>query len=197
MAKVIEFDDRRATCADEPSLLQWGRDRYSEIARKNGLNPEIYIGDEMDAIYGYRSLFDQLMPLRDVLPRLWKLPTSDASRALTVVSTHTSRSILLPVYRLEVPGVGVFHLRNNFYDWRLSCALEFRVPNDLWGDFFDVSVTGTYFEGFREAWKYKPFVVDQQKFSLALSPTFESLYTFMVILRLHAVKLGLAKPRIF
>ena len=198
MAKILELDDRTATCADEPSLLQWGRDRYNTIAKMHGLDPEACTRNEVNSSYEVRLLFDQLIPVRDVLPRLWRLPDrGDESRGLAVVSTHTSKSVLLPVYRLEVPNVGVFHMRNNFYDWGLSCALEFRVPSGLWGDMFNTAKSDSFLEGFDQSWKYEPFVGNQQRFSLMLSPQFESLYAFMFTLRLHAITLGLVEPYVY
>ena len=198
MAQATRFDNRTTTCTHEPTLLQWGRDRIVAIATANGLNPDAYLQSDMDKIYGYLPLFDQLVPIRDVLPSLWQLPSRDDSRAITVVNTHISMGVLLPVYRLEVPDVGVFYMRNNFYGCGVSCSLEFRVPSDLWGDLFDPTEDGSCFEGFSPLWRYAPFIADsRQQFSLMLSQRFESLYTFMFILRLHAVKLGLAKPHVY
>lgn len=197
MPKVIRFDEGTHTCDEAPTLLQWGRDVYEDVAHQHGLNPDTYIEPEMNKIYGIRSLFDQLIPVRDVLPGLWRLPRGDDSRAVTVISTHTSKSVRLPVYQLMVPGVGVFRMRNNFYDWGVSCDLAFPAPNDLWGDMFNPAKIGSFFEGFDASWVYEPFAVNQQRFSLMISSNFEQLYAFMFVLRLHAIKLGLTEPRTF
>lgn len=51
-----------------------------------------------------------------------------------VVSTHTSKSILLPVVQIETNN-GRFLLRNNFYDWNLCCLWDF-VPKLAYGDLY-------------------------------------------------------------
>ncbi len=78
---------------------------------------------------------------------------------VNVISTHTSKSVLLPVYSLEKPDRGLrLVLRNNFHNWKLSVLSQTPIEQDF-SDLFhttppvDPDYTGNplspvYFEGF-------------------------------------------------
>jgi hypothetical protein len=80
-----------------------------------------------------------------------------------VVSTHTSKSVRLPVYLLERPGLKLY-LRGNFYDWKLSVDSDKEINANFDGLFqtgppVEPEYTGdplhqVYFEGFSPDWIY-------------------------------------------
>lgn len=189
----VTLRPRSAATTDAPTLLQWGCDRFDAVAWNYGIHPSRL---EAGQIAETRILFDQLMPVRDRLPYLWRQPRHDDSRFITVVGTHMSKSVLLPVYCMRVPDVGVFYMRNNFHDWGISCELEFRVRCDMWGDLFDHEKTGSFYEGFWPEWKHEPLEKNREVFSLALQPYFEDLYAFMVVLRTYCITMGIVEPRL-
>jgi hypothetical protein len=76
-----------------------------------------------------------------------------------VISTHVSKSILLPVVEIARPDLGVrFILRENFYNWKLSVISERPVEANFDGlfpitpptepDYTGNPLSPVYFEGF-------------------------------------------------
>ncbi len=68
------------------------------------------------------SWSDQVCFVRDEIPTLLCMDGHEYKKWLTikenitVISTHTSKSIKLPVYCIKANG-DTFIMRNNFYDW--------------------------------------------------------------------------------
>jgi len=103
----------------------------------------------------------QMLFLRDHVQFLigTGLPLKEATTLAMVISTHRSKSIDLPVVRLDRPDIGLsFVMRNNFYDWKLTVLSTRPIEADLAGLFFteppsEPEYTGdglhpVYFEGF-------------------------------------------------
>lgn len=187
------------------SVLEWGRDWCDTHDQHVNLDDALAATERITRsdfeadrghvyAYGYDSVFHQLLFVRDNLAYLWGLGCDEADLSVAVVSTHESKSIELPVYRLEVPNVGVFYFRNNFYDWKVSCELEVPVPSDTWGDLFDPqesrSILEVYCEGFDPRWVHGPFAKDQQTFTVELPSSNHHLFAFMWVLRLQMIRLG-------
>lgn len=96
--------------------------------------------------------------------RLLQNPDTDApwGANVEVISTHCSKSITLPVYRVRRLDLGLaFVMRNNFFNWKLSVASAKPLPDINFGNLFyttppvDPAYTGDplascYFEGFPE-----------------------------------------------
>jgi len=83
----------------------------------------------------------------------------DYRNMLTVIGSHTSKSIKLPVFQLSRPDRNLqIVLRNNFMDWKMSVISEAPIDADFTGLFHttppvDPDYTGdslheVYFEGF-------------------------------------------------
>lgn len=77
----------------------------------------------------------------------------------TVISTHRSKSIELPVVRYDRPDLGAFFvIRGNFYDYKLSVRSERPIDDAGFADLFATAPTcgyegelsSCYFEGFPE-----------------------------------------------
>ena len=123
-----------------PLLLQWMRS--SEID---------------DSMCWKNAAERQMCFVRDVLcTNLLQVP-------VFVVSTHTSKSILLPVYRFRLQNGIIVTARENFHGWVVSIKSPFVVnlPEDLvHGDEKNGDVTHSYCEGFKEDWVYPYGVKD-------------------------------------
>jgi len=119
---------------------------------------EQLVRDEMLWKGAYAS---QMMFLRDRVQFLIGagLPFGESANLARVISTHRSKSIDLPVVRLDRPDLGIsFVMRDNFYDWKLTVLSTRPIDADLAGLFFteppsEPEYTGdelhsVYFEGF-------------------------------------------------
>lgn len=105
-----------------------------------------------------------------------------------VISKHTSKSVKLPVFELDLSRIGLkIVLRNNFYDWCISVESEKEIDCD-WMGLVNPKDKG-YFEGFPNERIYEPYYADRnnKNFSVVLSNDYQ-LYTFMYILRNWAIK---------
>ena len=113
-----------------------------------------------------------------------------------VVSTHTSKSIQLPVYYFMMRNGIKVVCRENFYGWMLSVKL----PNDrpyediISKDLIECGYeSDCYFEGFRKEWVfegYKPNDKSQRNFSFGIYNDYK-FYTVM-----HTLK-NLYEPKDF
>lgn len=103
----------------------------------------------------------QMMFLRDTLRPLIGVGLSYRKKQhiAHVISTHRSKSIVLPVVEYRRPDLGIrFVVRENFYNWKLSVISNEAIDADFSGLFktkppIDPSYTGNplsgvYFEGF-------------------------------------------------
>lgn len=116
------------------------------------------VGDEMlwKGAWGRQLSF-----VRDDLTAVLatSLRYEDTKKITTVISTHRSKSIILPVYCMTREDLGLkLILRNNFYNWKLSVISEFPIEAPFEGLFYttppiEPEYTGNplspvYFEGF-------------------------------------------------
>lgn len=114
-----------------------------------------------DKMY-WKTPFDhQVMFVRDRLVPLFGagLTYEQQKQIATVISTHRSKSIKLPVYLLTRPDQNLqIVLRDNFYNWKISVLSETPIQADFAGLFYttpplEPDYTGeplhpVYFEGF-------------------------------------------------
>jgi hypothetical protein len=117
----------------------------------------------------------------------------DAQHVATVISTHRSKSIILPVYKLSRPGKGLtMVLRNNFYNWKMSVISEKPIEADFSGLFhttppIEPAYTGNelascYFEGFPPEYIFGYYEAgDKKKWSAEIWSN-HALWTAMFIL---------------
>lgn len=96
------------------------------------------------------AAIDQFIWVRDpftymvwnaLLPK--HLSYDDRCEMVTVDGTHTSKSIVLPVYRFDVGGVKM-KIRGNFHDWCLRCWADMKTPFPEW---MKVHEMHGYYEG--------------------------------------------------
>jgi hypothetical protein len=126
----------------------------------------------------------------------------DAERIATVVSTHTSKSIRLPVYRLARADLAIaIYLRNNFYDWKLSVVSEtpigasfdglFHTTPPIGPDYTGDELASVYFEGFPREIVFGYFgASDTRKWSAAIRGDTALWATLFLLMR----SVGAVKP---
>lgn len=107
-----------------------------------------------------------------------------------IVSTHVSKSVLLPVYGFVMRnGIKVIS-RYNFYDWKLSVKLPGSLPNNyLPTEVMSGGVKGQipsyYLEGFSEKWSYGPYEPENpkcRKFTIEVGNRYQ-VYTLLFLLK--------------
>lgn len=101
---------------------------------------------------------------------------------MKVISTHTSKSVLLPVFRVELADGTEFTMRYNFHDWKVSV----NSPQDVEADFMGLfnpseRVKDVYCEGFPKELVYSPYEENKRQFTIELPPGHYHLFTFFWI----------------
>jgi hypothetical protein len=102
-------------------------------------------------------------------------------KPVMVVGTHSSKSVLLPVYSIKTPNIEV-RFKGDFHTWLVSVKLEPVVPIEYY-DIFNRSkrIDPVYFEGFIKDWIFGPCDLHQSKFSAEIATDYD-LYAFFLIM---------------
>ena len=102
-----------------------------------------------------------------------------------VISTHRSKSQLLPVYWLSLPEGGSVITRGNFHNWKLSVDTAGReLPSHQFQGLIqaDWQTSLPYCEGFDPAWVYGSFQADPGLFTVELPSYQEAVWCFAFLL---------------
>lgn len=100
-----------------------------------------------------------------------------------VISTHRSKSVLLPVMEIDLESVGVkLVFRNNFYDWNVTIESQKDIDCDFKGTFIDEDYHYCYCEGFPKDRIHGMYKDNHKKFTFCINSDYE-LFTFMWLLR--------------
>jgi hypothetical protein len=145
-----------------------------------------------DKMYWKQSWSDQVCFVRDEIPKF--LCTGNTyeeyetvRKNITVINTHTSKSIELPVYCIKANG-DTFIMRNNFYDWKVSVETRnlHKLDFQKLGIIHDNAeqVNQVYCEGFKNEWVYKSYADDKYKYTMAIDDKFK-LKMFFWLLQNH------------
>lgn len=139
-----------------------------------------------------RGFWDQIIFVRDKLARevVYRMYDGDGDIANEVVqnlqalSTHTSKSVELPVIHMTLPDGTECVMRYNFYDWKVSIKATHPVDCDFM-DLFDANekIHGVYCEGFPAEWVFGSFSKNQQEFTLELHNEYDVWMFFYLLVR--------------
>jgi hypothetical protein len=159
-------------------------------------------------IYG-KGLATQVMFVRDELQQLvgqdLKFTAFQKMYIARVISTHTSKSVKLPVYLLQRPDLGLhLILRDNYHDWKLSVISDNPISEDFSGLFhttppIEPEYTGNelapcYFDGFPEGTTFGYYESgDKRQWSAMLGSDYAVYMTVFLIMR----ALGVVKPKVW
>ena len=141
------------------------------------------IPDE-DLIYkdGY---WNQIKFVRDEVPRTLAIDYEDLKKIeINVISTHTSKSVKLPVYEILWRGCR-FTLRYNFYDWKISVESPVELfPINFFGLFaIGKNIHSVYCEGFPKERVFGSFLENRKKFTIAIDGRYYYIFSFFWILQ--------------
>lgn len=132
-----------------------------------------------------KSYSNQWLFVRDTLPQVLfpNLQHEKQRERLTVISTHMSKSIVLPVYEINIPEQGIIlTMRNNFHDWKVSIESLHPIPNRFDG-LFNVKETfsSVLCEGFPSNKVFSSYEENQKMFTIEIHDDYR-LFTFLWLL---------------
>ena len=99
---------------------------------------------------------------------------------VSVISEHISKSITLPVYLIDAPGIRTqIIMRSNFHNWVLSVITEqqLKTVSDCG------QVVANFCQGFSEDWIFPPYSVGAQRFTCEVSDSTQLLVFLCEFLR--------------
>lgn len=102
---------------------------------------------------------------------------------IQVISTHTSKSVILPVYQISLQdGMVIITMRNNFYDWKVSIDSKQEIETDFM-EIFDPTekISGCFCEGFPKHLVFGSYEENKSQFTCEIGNDYE-LYMFFYIL---------------
>ena len=137
-----------------------------------------------DMIYK-KGYWNQITFIRDtIMYMLCKDYEDYINNPVLVINTHTSKSIVLPVYQLNLFDKKMkIIIRNNFYNWKISVDSDVEINVDFMGLFkSDEQIHSVYCEGFKKEQVYDSYSNNKKKFTFEIGDTY-LLYTFMFLLK--------------
>lgn len=111
-----------------------------------------------------------------------------------VIGTHTSKSIVCPVCKLDWKGI-TFIIQNNFHDWEVSVnSSDFPIDVDFEDIFVDTNISSVYCEGFSSEDVYGSYSKNKSQFTAKLADDNDLYFFFRKIW--YSVRKGekLAEP---
>lgn len=152
--------------ADSPSLQDW-----------------VSANTPRKTLYWEPAFGEQIGFVRDRLAVLFLSYEQLKLTPVRVVGSHTSKSVVLPVYGIVVPEKFEARLRCNFYNWVISVASDVPIADNFCSLFQrDERQEVVYSEGFSADWVFGSYTASNQRFSLTLTDNYR-LYTFCYLLR--------------
>lgn len=132
------------------------------------------------------AAIDQMVFIRDKITRnLFDNYEMYEKNPVKIISTHMSKSIVLPVYLIDLQNIyGIkIIMRGNFYDWKISISSNKNINCDFDNLITDSSkINSVYCEGFKEEWVYDAYNNNKKQFTIETNYSFYELYTFFYLL---------------
>lgn len=128
------------------------------------------------------SFWNQAIFVRDRLPWIFFNDYKTIEKnTWRVIGTHTSKSIILPVYYLKLETIKII-MRNNFYNWKVSIESDYELIIDPVGLFNPIEkIHLVYCEGFKDSWVFDSYNMDKKRFTIEINDDYR-LYTFLFLL---------------
>ncbi len=136
-----------------------------------------------------QGYWDQINFVLDLVPLLAKNDEERAaiSNGMCVISMHISKSLILPVFRVELPDGTAFTMRYNFFNWKISVDSPRDVDADFMGLFDpEERIPDFYCEGFPRELVYGPYSMDKRQFTIELANRGQ-VYVFFWVFAHHVL----------
>lgn len=168
VAEPKKIGDKKMETVFEQDLQEW--------ANANEPAENLLWGD------GY---WHQIIFMRDTIPSILFPSYKEAQKYKPIViSTHTSKSIRLPVYQQELKNGIKLTMRYNFYNWKISVDSPIDIEVDFLG-LFDPeekdNIQSIFCEGFPQNAVYGCYAENRRQFTVELSSDYK-VFTFLWIL---------------
>jgi len=139
-------------------------------------------GPKEDLIYG-KGVWEQISFAKDIHRLLEPEYKIQSAAPPLVISTHTSKSVLLPVWRIRTSYGLVVTCRDNFHNLKFSIQSQRPINADFHGICkIDEQINTVYCEGFENEWVYGPYANDNEKFTVEIFGTYPA-WTFFFLLK--------------
>ena len=131
----------------------------------------------------------QIMFVRD---ELFSFFPEKMIKKIEVISTHTSKSIKLPVYHVVLEDGFEMIMRGNFHDWKISInsPTPIELPEKLLSNstLRGEKILSCYCEGFSEDWIWDSYMENKQKFTIEIGASLYDLHTFFFLFSVEVDK---------
>ena len=178
--------DMSYTGDTDPSVIKYVRNYYASHLPVD-VTAWIRVNKPDENLIYKDGLGKQVCFVRDILCNLlFSNYNEKEDNPVMVISTHMSKSVLLPVFQITIPKHGLeIILRYNFYNWKVSIASKQPIECDFMG-LFDTKqrIPAIYCEGFPDGKVYGCYAENQSKFTFEIDTDY-NLYTFMFLLSKH------------
>jgi len=137
-----------------------------------------------DMIYK-KGYWNQIMFIRDTLMGMMCNSYEEyKNNPVLVINTHTSKSIVLPVYQINLFDEKIkLIIRYNFYDWKVSVDSDIEINMDFMGLIkIDEKINSIYCEGFSKEQVFNSYENNKMQFTFEIEDNYK-LYTFMYLLK--------------
>ncbi|NFT08793.1 hypothetical protein FDF26_17425 [Clostridium botulinum] len=132
-----------------------------------------------------KGYWNQAVFVRDEINKMFYSKYEDyKANPVKVISTHRSKSIILPVYYIFLEEYNTkIIMRNNFYDWKISIDSKYSITGI--DEFFKEKepVNPIYCEGFEESQVYGMYKENNKHFTIELSSNYYEVYIFFYMLK--------------
>ena len=108
----------------------------------------------------------------------------DKVESLEAVSTHTSKSVKLPVYKAVLKNGTIIIARCNFHDWKVSVWSNYKLkfPLSLLNKEGEEVQSHHYCEGFKNEWILDSYKNNKKEFTVELNSGEHYMWTFLFLL---------------
>lgn len=135
-----------------------------------------------DKLAFHKAWWSQIVDVRDKVPLAFGRG-HHKDVVISVCSTHTSKSTVLPVYLICYRGVTI-RMRANYYNWVISVQ-DYDIPSEdvfeFVGHFSTDDINPLYAEGFKPGWVFPHLDRKSWEYTFEL-PSFHWVFTFFYLL---------------
>lgn len=183
--KGFNTDDYESCCEEtDPSVLEYVREYYDNHLPVD-VTAWIRVNQPDERLIYGKGLGKQVCFIRDdICGMLYPTYEKWRDNPPLVISTHMSKSVVLPVFQINLEKYGIeIILRYNFYNWKISVNSDKPLDFDYMG-LFDPKeeISCSYCEGFPNDKVYGCYEQNHSKFTIEICSHYQ-VYTFIFLLK--------------